>query len=691
MRMYYFVFGFLVVCTLMFLTQSGSMYVLHVRKTVSPRAVPLTITPHPLVLPAPARVASVATPSLPAVRVRGDPPRRKAALGFLYDGESYVLQKQLEQSLWFDFVVVSQSSISNRGTPKPFYPMPLAPRSVEIVPIYVTNNSYGMATEEMVWAQETDVRRSIGQNGFKELWKQGRLTDNDIVVVVDVDEVISNKGWNIIHAQLRHNEVKKVNLKWHLYDECWLHERVWPVACALTLRTLRTQYDWNTNAVRGTLISPSSFLTKEPVGIHCSWCKFTVTQFRAKLKHAVELGPQYEKWKRSSDDVISSYMSRGLWLDGKVHGRRVCNPVPPPTSNIITNLLNYGAACQPARTDKLDYNDRTGKFYPPASAKLLQISHSLTLSQNTTAHWKDLPPLSAAPRFASVEFSCFSQTTEDSVLLALLLVVGITQQPRVVEIAAGIGWENNACNLLVGGFGFKGLLFDGNVRNARMARAFFAAHPATARRPPIFITDFVTAETIAATVIRHGFGGEIDVLSIDVDGMDYWFLEALLEGGIRPRVLVVEIQELWGWTGNFTRPYRANHVANGFATMGASLGAFIELGNRFDYLLVGCIKAGFNAFFVRASLGARAYDAQNCFTHWHNNTYYDGKFNRIIENRRQQARNIDWVHVPVLRTKSVSRAVRGADIPELYTSITDFVTPPRKRDAAHPFASASPK
>ena len=56
--------------------------------------------------------------------------------------------------------------------------------------------------------------------------------------------------------------------------------------------------------------------------------------------------------------------------------------------------------------------------------------------------------------------------------------------------------------------------------------------------------------------------------------------------------------------------------------MGASLGAFNYLAEKRGYRLVGCVKAGFNAFFVKESVGnldqifgKNKYDPKGCFGH----------------------------------------------------------------------------
>ena len=117
--------------------------------------------------------------------------------------------------------------------------------------------------------------------------------------------------------------------------------------------------------------------------------------------------------------------------------------------------------------------------------------------------------------------------------------------------------------------------------------------------------EWVDRETINDIIAKHGVRGEIDLLSIDLDGVDYWVWEAL--DVIRPRVVVVETQCIWGADAAVTVPYARDFKAplvDGFGIYGgASLPAFVKLGRRKGYRLVGAQALGFNAFFLRDDLG----------------------------------------------------------------------------------------
>jgi hypothetical protein len=120
-----------------------------------------------------------------------------------------------------------------------------------------------------------------------------------------------------------------------------------------------------------------------------------------------------------------------------------------------------------------------------------------------------------------------------------------------------------------------------------------------------------------------------------MDGMDYWIWDALDEE-FRPRVVIVEIQEIWGWEQAMTRPYRSDHIAEGIPSMGASISAFMHLASKKGYRLIGCVRQGFNALFLRNDVGRdffapEHYNPRGCFAHWKSDPY----FLQVINSRRR--------------------------------------------------------
>jgi hypothetical protein len=194
----------------------------------------------------------------------------------------------------------------------------------------------------------------------------------------------------------------------------------------------------------------------------------------------------------------------------------------------------------------------------------------------------------------------FSQFDEDGVILFLLAIAG--DGPRtVVDLGAGDGvYASNSANLLLN-FGFHGLLVDGDATRVEHARSFYAKHPDSVDRPPVISHAFMTRENVNDVVRSAGFEGETDLLSIDVDGNDYWFWEAL--DCVSPRFVVVESHPELG-REEYVMPYDADFVWKTAppGRYGASPAALVSLADRLGYRLVGANLYGFNLFFARADV-----------------------------------------------------------------------------------------
>ena len=219
------------------------------------------------------------------------------------------------------------------------------------------------------------------------------------------------------------------------------------------------------------------------------------------------------------------------------------------------------------------------------------------------------------PDLPDVEFRCFSQNGEDGILHYVFSLIGAANR-RVIEICAGDGTECNAANLIVN-HGWQGLLFDGDPDNVARGKAFYGTHPNTKISPPQFVHAWITAENVNDLVSQAGFAGPVDLLSLDVDGNDYWFLKALT--CVAPSVLVVEFNAACGPDRAVTMPYDPAFqldLTSYPARCGASLSAFTSLARTRGYRLVGVQSNGFNAFFVRNGLGDQALperSSQDCY------------------------------------------------------------------------------
>jgi len=110
----------------------------------------------------------------------------------------------------------------------------------------------------------------------------------------------------------------------------------------------------------------------------------------------------------------------------------------------------------------------------------------------------------------------------------------------------------------------------------------------------------VTVANINDLIVKAGVGGEIDLLSVDIDYNDYWVWKAITT--INPRVVIVEYNATLRPPLSLVVPYDPNGSWDGSNFFGASLEAFVKLGRDKGYRIVGCNFSGSNAFFVRSDL-----------------------------------------------------------------------------------------
>ena len=207
------------------------------------------------------------------------------------------------------------------------------------------------------------------------------------------------------------------------------------------------------------------------------------------------------------------------------------------------------------------------------------------------------------PSFEDTEFRAFSQNGEDGILLYVFSLLGMGER-RCVEICAGDGIECNTANLIVN-HGWNGLLFDGDIRLVDRGRACYSRLPDTSPLPPRFVHAWITRENINDLIRVNGFEGQVDLLSLDLDGVDYWIWEAI--DVIRPRVVIAEVQCIWGADRAVTVPYsdafKTPPIDRFLIYSGASLPAFVKLAKKKGYRLAGVQRLGFNAVFVADGIG----------------------------------------------------------------------------------------
>ncbi len=205
---------------------------------------------------------------------------------------------------------------------------------------------------------------------------------------------------------------------------------------------------------------------------------------------------------------------------------------------------------------------------------------------------------------SQVEFRVYSQWGEDGIIEWLVERLPAVA-PRFVEFGVETFREAN-CRFLMRHRGWKGLVLDGDEANMASLRAqpYFWMHDLTAK------TAFVTAENINDLLAETGFSGELGVLSIDVDGNDYWIWKAI--SVVNPAIVICEVNPVLGDVAPITIPYSPDFAR--FAAhpsglyFGASIAALCSLADEKGYRFVGTGSSGVNAFFARSDLAGSVLD-----------------------------------------------------------------------------------
>jgi hypothetical protein len=196
------------------------------------------------------------------------------------------------------------------------------------------------------------------------------------------------------------------------------------------------------------------------------------------------------------------------------------------------------------------------------------------------------------------EFKVYSQWGEDGIINFLIRNVEIKNKV-FVEFGVENYLEANTRYLLVNK-NWYGLVIEADAANV----SFIKADPLYWRQNFKADCAFITKDNINEILERNGVVGDIGLLSIDIDGNDYWVWREI--DVISPRIVVIEYNYRFGADKAVTIPYDANFVRQkahySMIYFGASLKALVNLGKKKGYSFVGCNSNGVNAFLVRSDI-----------------------------------------------------------------------------------------
>jgi hypothetical protein len=195
---------------------------------------------------------------------------------------------------------------------------------------------------------------------------------------------------------------------------------------------------------------------------------------------------------------------------------------------------------------------------------------------------------------ADVEFQVFSQFGDDGIIQYLISKLDIPNK-TFVEFGVENYREANTRFLLVNN-NWKGLVIDGSQKNIKYIKKdqlsnLFQLYSKCA---------FITKDNINELISEMNFEPDLGLLSVDIDGNDYWVWKAIEV--VKPIIVVSEYNADFGIDHPWSIPYEADFVIGAKYPVnywGVSLLSLCDLAEEKGYSFVGCNSQGNNAYFVR--------------------------------------------------------------------------------------------
>jgi hypothetical protein len=199
---------------------------------------------------------------------------------------------------------------------------------------------------------------------------------------------------------------------------------------------------------------------------------------------------------------------------------------------------------------------------------------------------------------ATWEFSGFSQNGEDGILDVLRGQLRNFNR-YFIEIGSADGIENNSAWLVVAER-YNGLMVEGNPKLVERARRTVVNFSIGAECLNMFVGRSNVEELLAMSM--HS---DPDVFSLDIDGIDYYIAEAVIQAGFRPKIFIVEYNSVFGPSRSCTIEYSDDFIFTSahptHLYYGVSIAGWRNFFGRHGYSFVTVDRNGVNGIFVDPS------------------------------------------------------------------------------------------
>lgn len=226
-------------------------------------------------------------------------------------------------------------------------------------------------------------------------------------------------------------------------------------------------------------------------------------------------------------------------------------------------------------------------------------------------------------RPASWEFSGFSQNGEDGIIDVLRTQL-LAPNRYFIEVGAADGMQNNSSWLVVAGQ-CSGIMVEADSKRAARAARLLPGYSIGTEIRNQFITRENAGELANTAMYR-----DPDMLSLDIDGNDYYVCCALFDSGLRPKIVVVEYNSVYGSERCLTIPYQNEfdfqkaHPSQLY--YGVSLAGWKKFFASHGYCFVTAERNGVNAFFADPACFAPGFLSQVQPLDFADNRYQNTKF-----------------------------------------------------------------
>ena len=237
------------------------------------------------------------------------------------------------------------------------------------------------------------------------------------------------------------------------------------------------------------------------------------------------------------------------------------------------------------------------------------------------------------------EFKIFSQYGDDGIINYLTSNIKIYNK-TFIEFGVE-NYEESNTRFLLEGFNWNGLVIDSQKKNIDYIKSqdYFWKYVLKVEK------NFITIKNINKIIANNKCSGKIGLLSIDIDGNDYWIWKAIKI--IDPSIVVIEYNARFGSKESKVIPYEESFDRTktnmGNIYYGASLTALNKLGKKKGYSLVGTNKNGNNAYFVKRILlpkNNKVIKSEKPYECFHYNTFKESRDKKndllFLDNRQEK-------------------------------------------------------